>query len=176
MEAAATPTKSGKGTLLCVPFMDVVDAQSARYEVPAMVMQSVLKPVQNFYKVVALVVDEKCGRMFCEAIGSQTEMSALQKKLEAGKPFLFRRLCFKRSIYVSGGKYLDLSKKQNVSVEHLPPTHSAYGELQRALRRGPTTMGDIAGLQGLEKGSKADLLCKTCTLKRRTMKEVQEIW
>ena len=121
MEAAATPSKSGKGARLCVPFMDVEDAKSRRWEAPAMVMQSVLKPVQNFYEMVALIVDEKCERVWCEASGSQTAMNASQKKLEARKPFLFRRICFKRSIHVSGGKFLDLSKKQNVDVEHLPP-------------------------------------------------------
>lgn len=108
MEAAATPSKSGKGARLCVPFMDVEDAKSTRWEAPAMVMQSVLKPVQNFY-------------VWCEASGSQTAMNASQKKLEARKPFLFRKICFKRSIHVSGGKFLDLSKKQNVDVEHFPP-------------------------------------------------------
>ena len=35
--------------LLCVPFAEVIDAQRGRYEVPAGVLQCVMKPMKSFY-------------------------------------------------------------------------------------------------------------------------------
>ena len=95
---------------LVATFDEVVDAQSSHYAVPAVVIVSIVKKVQNFFKVVSLVMDKKKNRMWCEAVGPQTDMETLQKSLPAGKIVFFKSLCYKRSPWHSGGKFLDLSK------------------------------------------------------------------
>ena len=159
--------------LLSGSFAEVIDAQSARYEVPAGVLQCVMKPMKNFYKVIALLLDVDRSRMWSEAIGNYAEMDALRKKLQPGHLLLFRSLQFKRSQYHSGGKFLDLSKRLKVRIDALPPTHDVYAKLCRAMKKGPLTIGDIAGLEGMAKGNKADLLCKICSVTHRILKEDQ---
>eukprot|EP00435_Cladocopium_sp_Y103_P001366 s5632_g1.t1 len=171
--AMAEPATKSK--YIAQPFASVVDAQSGRYEVAAGVLMRIMKPVKSFYKVVALVMDVNRTRMWCEAaVGSHGEMDALQKKLQPGQLFAFRGLQFKRSQYHSGGKFLDLGKKQKVIVDALPPTHAGRADLLRVLKKGPSTQGDISGLEGLSKGNKADLVCKICSINHRILKEAQE--
>lgn len=154
-------------------FDDVVDAQSAHYQVPAIVMLSITKKVQSFSKLLALVMDEKRGKMWCEAIGSQAEMDTLATTLSPGKPMMFSCLCYKRSQWHSGGKYLDLTKKQKVKVVALAPTHSSHSKLMATRKDGPATLGDIAGLRGLERGHKADLTALVCSVETKILKDGQ---
>ena len=154
-------------------FDEVVDAQSVRYEVPVVVLECIVKPVKSFFKCIALVMDEFRRRMWCEAIGAKADMEQLQQKLKPGALMCFRALCFKKSVYHSGGKYIDLTKKQNVKVELLAPTDPAYVALQKSVGFGPVTLGHIADLTTLGQGSKADLLCKICDLNVRVIKENQ---
>ena len=118
-------------------------------------------------------MDEFRRRMWCEAIGAKAEMEQLHQKLKAGVLMCFRALCFKKSVYHSGGKYIDLTKKQSVKVELLAPTDPAYVALQKSVSFGPVTSGHIADLTTLGQGSKADLLCKICELNVRVIKENQ---
>lgn len=115
--AEGTSSTDMSSKLRTTTFDDVVDAQSAHYAVAAVVLLSLSKKVQSFHKIVACVIDEKRNRMWCEAIGSQSEMDGLLKILVQGKPVLFSSLCYKRSAWHSGGKFLDLTKKQKVKVE-----------------------------------------------------------
>lgn len=154
-------------------FDDVVDAQAAHYAVPAVVLSSIVKKVSTFYKLVACVMDEKRNRMWCEAIGSQGEMEGLLKSFVVGKPLLFSCLCYKRSPWHSGGKFLDLTKKQKVKVDALPPTHGSYATLKHVHKDGPTTLGDISGLRGLERGHKADLTGLVCSCDTKVLKDNQ---
>ena len=154
-------------------FDEVVDAQSVRYEVPVVVLECIVKPVKSFFKCIALVMDEFRRRMWCEAIDAKADMEQLQQKLKPGALMCFRALCFKKSVYHSGGKYIDLTKKQNVKVELLAPTDPAYVALQKSVGFGPVTLGHIADLTTLGQGSKADLLCKICDLNVRVIKENQ---
>ena len=157
-------------------FDAVVDAQSQHYAVPALALASVTKKIQNFFKVVAVVMDKKRNRMWCEAIGSQGEMDTLVKTLQGGNILLFSKLCFKRSPWHSGGKFLDLSKKQQVKVEHLKPVHSAYQTLQAIRKDGPATFGTIDGLRGLERGHKADLTGRVCSIETKILRDTQDSW
>lgn len=171
-EVAVSPGQM-KQMLLRSGFDEVVDAQSVRYEVPVVVLECVVKAVKSFYKCIALVMDEFRRRMWCEAIGAKADMEQLQQKLKPGALVCLRSLCFKKSVYHSGGKYVDLTKKQNVKVEPLPPTDPAYVALQKGVSFGPVTLGHIADLTTLGQGSKADLLCKICDLNVRVIKENQ---
>lgn len=171
-EVAVSPGQM-KQMFLRSGFDEVVDAQSVRYEVPVVVLECVVKPVKSFFKCIALVMDEFRRRMWCEAIGAKADMEQLQQKLKPGALMCFRALCFKKSVYHSGGKYIDLTKKQNVKVELLAPTDPAYVALQKSVSFGPVTLGHIADLTTLGQGSKADLLCKICDLNVRVIKENQ---
>ena len=171
-EVAVSPGQM-KQMFLRSGFDEVVDAQSVRYEVPVVVLECIVKPVKSFFKCIALVMDEFRRRMWCEAIGAKADMEQLQQKLKPGALMCFRALCFKKSVYHSGGKYIDLTKKQNVKVELLAPTDPAYVVLQKSVSFGPVTLGHIADLTTLGQGSKADLLCKICDLNVRVIKENQ---
>ena len=171
-EVAVSPGQM-KQMFLRSGFDEVVDAQSVRYEVPVVVLECIVKPVKSFFKCIALVMDEFRRRMWCEAIGAKADMEQLQQKLKPGALMCFRALCFKKSVYHSGGKYIDLTKKQNVKVELLAPTDPAYVALQKSVGFGPVTLGHIADLTTLGQGSKADLLCKICDLNVRVIKENQ---
>ena len=171
-EVAVSPGQM-KQMFLRSGFDEVVDAQSVRYEVPVVVLECIVKPVKSFFKCIALVMDEFRRRMWCEAIGAKADMEQLQQKLKPGALMCFRALCFKKSVYHSGGKYIDLTKKQNVKVELLAPTDPAYVALQKSVSFGPVTLGHIADLTTLGQGSKADLLCKICDLNVRVIKENQ---
>ena len=171
-EVAVSPGQM-KQMFLRSGFDEVVDAQSVRYEVPVVVLECIVKPVKSFFKCIALVMDEFRRRMWCEAIGAKADMEQLQQKLKPGALMCFRALCFKKSVYHSGGKYIDLTKKQNVKVELLAPTDPAYVALQKSVGFGPVTLGHIADLTTLGQGSKADLLCKICDLNVRVIKETQ---
>ena len=171
-EVAVSPGQM-KQMFLRSGFDEVVDAQSVRYEVPVVVLECIVKPVKSFFKCIALVMDEFQRRMWCEAIGAKADMEQLQQKLKPGALMCFRALCFKKSVYHSGGKYIDLTKKQNVKVELLAPTDPAYVALQKSVGFGPVTLGHIADLTTLGQGSKADLLCKICDLNVRVIKENQ---
>ena len=171
-EVAVSPGQM-KQMFLRSGFDEVVDAQSVRYEVPVVVLECIVKPVKSFFKCIALVMDEFRRRMWCEAIGAKADMEQLQQKLKPGALMCFRALCFKKSVYHSGGKYIDLTKKQNVKVELLAPTDPAYVALQKIVSFGPVTLGHIADLTTLGQGSKADLLCKICDLNVRVIKENQ---
>ena len=157
-------------------FDAVVDAQSQHYAVPALALASVTKQIQNFFKVVAVVMDKKRNRMWCEAIGSQGEMDTLVKTLQGGNMLLLSKLCFKKSPWHSGGKFLDLSKKQKVKVEHLQPVHSAYQTLQAIRKDGPATLGTIDGLRCLERGHKADLTGRVCSIETKILRDTQDSW
>eukprot|EP00435_Cladocopium_sp_Y103_P059574 s1725_g21.t1 len=154
-------------------FDGVVDAQSVRYEVPAVVLESTVKSVRTFYKCIVLVMDQAHGRMWCEAIGDKAAMEQLNQKFRPGAVFCFRGLCFKKSTYHSGGKYIDLSKKQNVKTDPLPPTDPTYVPLQRSVPHGPSTLGNIADLAGLANSSKADLRCKVCDMNQKLIQGIQ---
>ena len=154
-------------------FAEVIEAQSCRYEVAAVVVERVMKAVKNFHKVIALLMDEKQNRMWCEAIGNKEEMEKLVGKLKVESLVLCRSLVFRRSQYHSGGRYLDLTRKQKVVLEALPPTDSGYAALKRAFRKGPDTPGEISHLQGLQNGNKADLTCKLCEITHRKVMERQ---
>ena len=156
-EVAVSPGQM-KQMFLRSGFDEVVDAQSVRYEVPVVVLECVVKPVKSFFKSIALVMDEFRRRMWCEAIGAKAELEQLQQKLKPGALMCFRALCFKKSVYHSGGKYIDLTKKQNVKVELLAPTDPAYVALQKSVSFGPVTLGQ---------------LCKICDLNVRVIKENQ---
>ena len=156
-EVAVSPGQM-KQMFLRSGFDEVVDAQSVRYEVPVVVLECIVKPAKSFFKCIALVMDEFRRRMWCEAIGAKADMEQLQQKLKPGALMCFRALCFKKSVYHSGGKYIDLTKKQNVKVELLAPTDPAYVALQKSVGFGPETLGHIADLTTLGQGSKADLL------------------
>ena len=171
-EVAVSPGQM-KQMFLRSGFDEVVDAQSVRYEVPVVVLECIVKPVKSFFKCIALVMDEFRRRMWCEAIGAKADMEQLQQKLKPGALMCFRALCFKKTVYHSGGKYIDLTKKQNVKVELLAPTDPAYVALQKSVGFGPVTLGHIADLTTLGQGSKADLLCKICDLNVRVIKENQ---
>ena len=171
-EVAVSPGQM-KQMFLRSGFDEVVDAQSVRYEVPVVVLECIVKPVKSFFKCIALVMDEFRRRMWCEAIGAKADMEQLQQKLKPGALMCFRALCFKKSVYHSGGKYIDLTKKQNVKVELLAPTDPAYVALQKSVGFGPVTLSHIADLTTLGQGSKADLLCKICDLNVRVIKENQ---
>ena len=171
-EVAVSPGQM-KQMFLRSGFDEVVDAQSVRYEVPVVVLECIVKPVKSFFKCIALVMDEFRRRMWCEAIGAKADMEQLQQKLKPGALMCFRALCFKKSVYHSGGKYIDLTKKQNVKVELLAPTDPAYVALQKSVGFGPVTLGHIADLATLGRGSEADLLCKICDLNVRVIKENQ---
>ena len=94
---------------LVATFDEVVDAQSSHYAVPAVVIVSIVKKVQNFFKVVSLVMDKKKNRMWCEAVGPQTDMETLQKSLPAGKIVFFKSLCYKLQKAVYGLKQAHLA-------------------------------------------------------------------
>ena len=130
-------------------------------------------PKRAFHKVIALLVDERQNRMWCEAIGSKPGMEALMQKLSVNALVIFQAPCFKRSPYHSGGRFLDLTRKQKVVVDALPPTDAAYVPLKHSVQKGPCTPGEIADLQGLQNGNKADLTCKICDLNHRIIKENQ---
>ena len=172
-EVAVSPGQM-KQMFLRSGFDEVVDAQSVRYEVPVVVLECIVKPVKSFFKCIALVMDEFRRRMWCEAIGAKADMEQLQQKLKPGALMCFRALCFKKSVYHSGGKYIDLTKKQNVKVELLAPTDPAYVALQKSVGFGPVTLGHIADLTTLGQGSKADLLCKICDLNVRVACDQRE--
>ena len=171
--AGVTGSTEQMSKLRTTTFDNVVDAQSQHYAVAAVVLLGIVKKVQTFYKVVACVMDEKRNRMWCEAIGSQTEMESLLKTFVLGKPLLFSCLCYKRSQWHSGGKFLDLTKKQKVKVEALAPTHASYQALKHVYKDGPKTLGDISGLQGLERGHKADLTGLVCSCDTKILKDNQ---
>ena len=156
---------------LVATFDEVVDAQSSHYAVPAVVIVSIVKKVQNFFKVVSLIMDKKKNRMWCEAVGPQTDMETLHKSLPAGKSVFFKSLCYKRSPWHSGGKFLDLSKKQRVKVDPLPPVHEDYNDLQKVKKEPPNTLGTIAGLRGLDRGHKADLTGRICSFETKMLKD-----
>ncbi|CAK9077733.1 unnamed protein product [Durusdinium trenchii] len=101
-------------------------------------------------------------------------MEALMQKLSVNALVIFQAPCFKRSPYHSGGRFLDLTRKQKVVVDALPPTDAAYVPLKHSVQKGPCTPGEIADLQGLQNGNKADLTCKICDLNHRIIKENQE--
>ena len=171
--AGATGSTEQMSKLRTTTFDNVVDAQSQHYAVAAVVLLGIAKKVQTFYKVVACVMDEKRNRMWCEAIGSQAEMESLLKTFVLGKPLLFSCLCYKRSQWHSGGKFLDLTKKQKVKVEALAPTHASYQALKHVYKDGPKTLGDISGLQGLERGHKADLTGLVISCETKILKDNQ---
>lgn len=174
-----SPRSEGSGSseimskLRSTTFDEVVDAQSRHYAVAAVVLTSTRKKVQTFHKLVACVMDEKRNGMLCEAIGSQAEIDSLLETFTVGKPLLFTSLCFKLSQWHSGGKYLDLTRKQKVKVEALPPTHEAHTLLKKTYKDGPTTLGDISGLQGLTGGHKADLTGLVVSCETRILKDGQ---
>lgn len=155
-------------------FDNVVDAQSQHYAVACVVLFGTMKKVQTFHKLVACVMDSNRNPMYCEAIGSEPEIESLQKLyFVIGKPLLVSALCYKRSTWHAGGKYLDLTKKQKVRVEALPPTHESFATLQKISKDGPLTLGDIAGLRGLEQGHKANLTGVAVSCHTKILKDGQ---
>ena len=175
-EVAVSPGQM-KQMFLRSGFDEVVDAQSVRYEVPVVVLECIVKPVKSFFKCIALVMDEFRRRMWCEAIGAKADMEQLQQKLKPGALMCFRALCFKKSVYHSGGKYIDLTKKQNVKVELLAPTDPAYVALQKSVSFGPGDVGSHCRPDDVGTGKQSrstDLLCKICDLNVRVACDQRE--
>ena len=73
-----------------------------------------------------VAMDSSRAVVLFETIGTQQEMEALVKKLIVGSWHLFSRFFYKQSVWQSGASNLDLTKKANMQVQDLPPTHEQY--------------------------------------------------
>ncbi|CAJ1397188.1 unnamed protein product [Effrenium voratum] len=138
--------------------------------VAAVVVDSVMKPVKNFFKVAGLALDKELGGMWSEAVGDREPMKALHEIVKTGATIHFGRICMKQSKYHSGGRYMDIGARGGMVALPLPPLHPDYAALQVCNRHGFTCNSQIAQLEGLQRGQRADVMGKVSSISVKMLK------